>query len=164
MNITFQAAEPEHLPHILDIYSYYVLNSTATFQINPPSMEEMAQMVFFDNPRYQTFVILDAEVICGYVLLAQFKNREAYDRTAEVTIYLRPDYAGKGIGSRALQYIEEFARTRDIHVLVAVISGENQQSINLFARNGYSQCAFYRQVGQKFGQLLDVVAYQKILS
>ncbi|HOB12051.1 MAG TPA: N-acetyltransferase family protein [Syntrophomonadaceae bacterium] len=163
MNITFQAVKPEHLPYIYDIYTYYVLNSTATFQIIPPNKEEMAQMVFFDNPRYQTFAILDDEVVCGYVLLTHFNKREAYNRTAEVTIYLHPDYVGQGIGSQGLQHIEEFARTRDIHVLVAIICGENQPSIKLFSRQGYSQCACYRQVGEKFGRLLDMVAFQKIL-
>lgn len=164
MTITFEAIKPQHLQQVLDIYSYYVLNTTATFHINPPSLEEMARMVFFDNPRYQTFVILEAEIVCGYVLVNQFKSREAYDRTAEVTIYLRPDYAGKGVGSQALQYIEKYAADQDIQVLVAVISGDNQKSMDLFARNGYTKCAHYRQVGEKFGQLLDMVAFQKILS
>ncbi|HOQ09388.1 MAG TPA: N-acetyltransferase family protein [Syntrophomonadaceae bacterium] len=163
MSITFQAIKPEHLPYVHDIYTHYVLNSTATFQIVPPTLEEMAEMVFFDNPRYQTFVILDGEVICGYVLLTRFHKREAYNRTAEVTIYLHPDHTGKGIGTQALQHIEEFARAQDIHVLVALVSGENQPSIKLFSRQGYSQCACYRQVGEKFGRLLDMVAYQKIL-
>jgi L-amino acid N-acyltransferase YncA len=161
--IKFEKMHTEHLPQVLDIYTYYVLNTTATFHISPPQMDEMARMVFFDNPRYQTFVILDGEIICGYVLLTQFKNREAYDRTAEVTLYVRPDYAGMDIGSKALQHVEEFAHTRDIRVLAATICGDNQHSINLFVRNGYSKCAHYRQVGEKFGQLLDVVAYQKNL-
>jgi len=163
MNVTFEAIRPEHLQQVLEIYTYYVLNTTATFHTNPPSLEEMKRMVFFDNPRYQTFVILEGEVVCGYVLLNQFKNREGYDRTAEVTLYLNPDYVGKGIGSRALQHIEAFARTKDVRVLVSIICGENQRSIDVFTRNGYTQCACYRQVGEKFGQLLDVLAYQKIL-
>ncbi len=48
-------------------------------------------------------------------------------------------------------------------MLVATICGENAASIGVFAKNGYEKCAHYKEVGQKFGQLLDVVAYQKIL-
>lgn len=50
MSITFQAIKPEHLPYVHDIYTHYVLNSTATFQIVPPTLEEMAEMVFLITP------------------------------------------------------------------------------------------------------------------
>ncbi|WP_394325579.1 GNAT family N-acetyltransferase [Methanosarcina barkeri] len=55
-------------------------------------------------------------------------------------------------------------KKQNIHVLIATICGENSKSINLFVRNGFSKCAHYKEVGEKFGQLLDVMAYQKIIS
>lgn len=64
----------------------------------------------------------------------------------------------------AVKYIEGFAKNKNIHVLVATICGENSGSINLFEKNGYTKCAHYKEVGEKFGQFLDVVAYQKIIS
>lgn len=90
-------------------------------------------------------------------------KREAYDGTAEVTIYLKTGFTGKGLGSMALKYVENHAKHQHLHVLVATICGENEESIRLFSKNGYDKCAHYKEVGQKFGQLLDVVAYQKIL-
>ena len=161
--IRFEKIKREHLPQVLDIYTYYVLNTTATFHIDPPSIDQMASMVIFDDPKYQTFVILEEGKVCGYVSLTQFKNRGAYDRTAEVTVYLQPYCTGEGICTLALQYIEKYALTRDIHVLMAIICGENSLSINAFSRNGYSKCGHYREVGQKFGQWLDIVAYQKVI-
>jgi L-amino acid N-acyltransferase YncA len=50
-----------------------------------------------------------------------------------------------------------------MHVLMATICGENDKSIRLFEKNGYFKCAHYKEVEEKFGELLDVVAYQKIL-
>lgn len=155
--------EERYLDEVLQIYTHYVLNTTATFHARPPTREEMRKMVFFDREYYRTFVICDGEKVCGYVYLAQHKAREAYDGTAEVSVYLRPDYTGKGLGSLALKHIEEFAGQQGLHVLVATITGENEKSIGLFAKNGYEKCAHYREVGRKFGRLLDVVAYQKII-
>ncbi len=152
-----------YLDEVLQIYTHYVLNTTATFHARPPTREEMRKMVFFDREYYRTFVICDGEKVCGYVYLAQHKAREAYDGTAEVSVYLRPDYTGQGLGSLALKHIEEFAKRQGLHVLVATITGENEKSISLFAKNGYEKCAHYREVGRKFGRLLDVVAYQKII-
>jgi phosphinothricin acetyltransferase len=78
-------------------------------------------------------------------------------------LYLRPEFSGKGIGSDVLVFLEKFAIGNGIRVLIASISGENSASIKLFTRAGYEKCAHYREVGEKFGRILDVVDYQKIL-
>ena len=62
-----------------------------------------------------------------------------------------------------LKMMEQVARSNGIKVLIGIISGENQPSIRLFEKCGYEKCGHYRQVGEKFGRLLDVVSYEKIL-
>ncbi len=160
---TLREIKEEDLEKVTEIYNHYVQNTTATFHQYTLQPEEMKPLVFFDNAKYMAFVIIGKGDICGYCLLTQFKTREAYNHTAEITVYLDPNHVGKGIGSRAVKHIEDFANSKDIHVLVAVICGENDKSIKLFERNGYFKCAHYKEVGKKFGRLLDVVSYQKIL-
>jgi phosphinothricin acetyltransferase len=159
----FEELRPRHLQSVLDIYMYYVLNTTATFHARTLSLKDMQEMVLFGSSIYKSFVIMYEGELCGYVIMSPFKKREAYNGTAEVTVYLRHDRTGCGIGSRAVCFIEDYARTKVIHVLIAAICGDNTASIRLFERHGFEKCAHYREVGQKFGQLLDVVAYQKIL-
>jgi len=154
----------EYLDEVLQIYTYYVLNTTATFHSQPLTREAMREIVFFDTEKYKTFVICENGKVCGYVLITPHKKREAYYGTAEVTVYLKPDYTGQGLGSMAVKHMEEYAKKHKLHVLVATICGQNEKSIRLFEKNGYWKCAHYKEVGQKFKQLLDVVAYQKILS
>jgi phosphinothricin acetyltransferase len=160
----FDEMKEDYLDEVLQIYTHYILHTTATFHVQGLTLEEMREGVFFDSEKYKTFVICTEANICGYVLITQHKKREAYDATAEVTVYLKPDFIGKGLGSMALEYIEEYARKQEIHVLVATICGENEESIRLFVKNGYNKCAHYKEVGQKFGQYLDIVAYQKIIT
>ncbi|HEX7712893.1 MAG TPA: GNAT family N-acetyltransferase [Bacillota bacterium] len=163
-DLRFVPATPEHIPELLAIYNYYIEKSTATFHLDPVNSEEMAEILFYTNPRFQAFVISDSSAkICGYCILARFKKREAYDTTAEVTVYLAPEFTGKGIGSLAVKFIEEKARERNFHSLIAVICGENEASIRLFKGLGYVQCALYKEVGKKFGRFLDIVCYQKII-
>ncbi len=161
--IRFEEIKEVYIDEILRIYTYYVLNTVSTFHICPPTRAEMKNLVFFANPKYKTFVIFANDIICGYVLITQHKKREAYDTTGEVTIYLDPDFKGKGIGSLALKYIEDYAVSQEFHGLVASICGQNTASIKLFEKNGYHKCAHYREIGKKFGQWLDIVAYQKIV-
>ena len=154
----------DYLDEVLQIYNYYVVNTTATFHSGQLTTDEMRKLVFFDCKKYKTFVICKDSNVCGYVLITQHKKRESYDGTAEVTIYLKPDYIGKGLGSIAIKFIEGYAKQQGLHVLVATICGQNEASIRLFKNNGYMQCAHYKEVGKKFGQLLDIVAFQKIIS
>lgn len=159
----FEIIKESDLPIVLDIYNHYVLHTTATFHANALSLSEMRELVFFENPKYRTYVIKENAHVLGYVLLTQHKKREAYDTTGEVTIYLSPDQIGKGLGGLALTFIETVAKENGFHVLLATICGENEKSIGVFERNGYVKCAHYHEVGRKFGKWLDVVAYQKLL-
>ena len=93
---------------------------------------------------------------------AQFKKKKAYDRTAEIGIYLHPDFCGKGLGKPIVAFLENEAREIGFKVLIASISGENTTSIRLFENCGYRACAHYHQVGEKFSRLLDVLDYEKI--
>jgi L-amino acid N-acyltransferase YncA len=161
--IQFEELGNKHLAEITEIYNYYILNSTATFHGRRLSVDEMKELVLFDDPKYKTYIVLQDNILCGYVILSQYKKREAYNDTAEITIYLKPDLTGKGIGSIVMNFIEGIAKKLNLHVLVATISGENSKSIKLVEKNGYFKCAHYKEVGRKFGKLLDVVAYQKIL-
>ncbi len=161
--ISFKEMRDEYIPGITDIYNYYILNSTATFHMKELASEEIKGIVYTGDPRFASFAILDGESVCGYCILSPFKKREAYDGTAEVTVYLKPGYTGKGLGKLAISFLEDAARKNDFHVLLAVICGENVQSIELFDKLGYSRCAHYTEVGRKFGRLLDVICYQKII-
>jgi len=162
-DIQFEELKLQHMQSVLDIYMYYVFNTTATFHARTLSLKDMQEMVLFGSSKYKTFVMTHEGQLYGYVILGPYKKREAYNGTAEVTVYLRHDKTGCGIGSQAVKFIEEYARTKGIHVLIATICGENSRSICLFEKNGYEKCAHYKEVGRKFGKLLDVVAYQKIL-
>jgi phosphinothricin acetyltransferase len=151
------------VPEITEIYNYYVLNTTVTFHAKELDLEGMRNILFNEDPRFPSYAIYDGNELCGYCILACYKKREAYDSTAEVTVYLKNGLERRGIGTFALKKMEELAIQLGFHTLLAVICEENTGSIKLFTSLGYEKCAHYREVGIKFGRLLDVVCYQKIL-
>ena len=163
MNIKLKELKEEDLTLVKEIYNHYVTNSTVTFQTEPVSVEKLKTEIPLNHPKYKSFLIKYEDEVCGYCYLSQYKNRQAYDRTAEVTIYLKPEFAGKGIGKVTLRMLENHAKNSQIKVLVAIITEENSSSVKLFKNEGYEKCAHFKQVGEKFGRLLDVVAYQKIM-
>jgi L-amino acid N-acyltransferase YncA len=162
-NLIFQKATENDLDTILDIYNFYIATSTATFDLGQVSREVFCQRVLIGHDKYPTFLIYSNSEIAGFCFLTQFKKKKAYDRTAEMGLYLKPAFTGKGFGKEVTTFLEKIALSRQIKVLVASISAENTASIKLLERLGYEKCAHYKKVGEKFGRLLDVVDYQKIL-
>lgn len=163
MNAELIEIKESDLPIVQDIYNHYVLNSTATFHTREISIDELKDGIYVNHNKYKSYLIRYERVVCGYCYLAPYKKRQAYDRTAEVTLYLKPEFTGKGIGKYVLGQIEKTAVELQIKVLLGIISGDNTASIILFERCGYEKCAHFKQVGEKFGKVLDVVGYQKIL-
>lgn len=156
-------ADEKLLPELMAIYNYYILNTTVTFHTKEMDINGMREILFDSDPRFQSFIIMDGDELCGYCILAHFVKREAYDTTAEVTIYLKHGYERRGIGTFAVKKLEEIALQNGFHALIAIICEENKGSVGLFTSLGYKKCAHYREIGTKFGRLLDIVSFQKIL-
>jgi len=165
-NIRFECVKDEHLRRITEIYNYYIKNTTVTFHYYEHTEEQMKEILYSKDPRFNSFAIIDdnnGEVI-GYCLICKFKNREAYNIFGEVVLYLDNRYLGKGIGKKALDFLEEEAKKQKFHSLVASISGDNERSIGLFESQGYYKCAHFKEVGVKFDKFLDVLYYEKIIN
>ena len=155
--------QEKDLEIVKEIYDHYILHSTATFYTDVLSIEELKKTINPGHPKYKSFLIQYNNNICGYCYISQYKNRQAYDRTAEFTLYLKPEFTGKGIGKYAMEELEKIARKLNFKVLIGIISANNKQSIALCEKCGYEKCAHFKQVGEKFGKILDVVAYQKLI-
>ncbi|MBN1411552.1 MAG: N-acetyltransferase [Spirochaetales bacterium] len=157
----FSELKTSDIDEVLELYNYYIENTTYTFHVRPLTHEEMRGIVLFDDGRYKTFLIYDEDQFCGYCILSRYSHREAYDITAEITIYLKPEYTKRGVGGQAIKFLEDYANKKGINVLLAVVSEENKASMRLFRKNGYKKCAHFKKVGKKFNRLLDVIIFQK---
>lgn len=162
-DIIYTPIEEAHLEQVTAIYNYYVENTTVSFHTEPLTLDEVRDSVIHPNPRFKSFVIEQGSEIAGYVLITQHKKKQAYDVSGEVTIYLKPDCVGQGLGGKALHFIEEVARAEKFHTLVATVCLDNERSKSVFERNGFQQCAHYKEIGYKFGRRLDILTFQKTL-
>lgn len=163
MNMLFEETKPEHLSDLLKIYNEYTGESYSTLYEKPLTLEQFRNLVFFNDQKYKSFTIIISNIIVGFVVLAKYKNNIAYDSTAEVAIYLHSDFTNKGIGKKALAFIEEYAKQKNIHSIIATISSKNIFSIKLFESSGYKKCAHFFEVAKKNNIYLDIINYQKIL-
>ena len=161
--ISFKNVEEKDLPFVLEIYNQYILTTTATFHLEPISMEKLRGFIYLNHPRYMAYMIYVQKELAGFCFLTQYKNLKAYDRTVEIGIYLKPEFIRQGLGTKAVQYLDKVARVNGFKIIIASISGENTASLKLFRNLGYEECGHFKQVGEKFGRVIDVIYFQKTL-
>lgn len=161
MPIALKPLQPTDMEFARSVYNYYVLNTTATFHTEPVTLAAFAAALPMNHSLYQSYLIIYGDKPCGYAYLGNWKPRQAYNRSAEVTIYIEKDFHGKGIGKQSLMFLEAEARKRKIKNLLGVITFENKASIHLFEKAGFQKVGHLKNIGEKFGRLLDVVTYQK---
>jgi L-amino acid N-acyltransferase len=128
-----------------------------------------ARGAWFERQRHNGFPVLvadEAGQVAGYTSYDHFRGEgkwPGYRGTAELSIHVREDYWGRGIGRALIDELVERARNAQIHVLVAAIDGENEASIRFHTRLGFVEVARMPETGQKFGRWLDLVLMQRIL-
>lgn len=159
--VTFSPAVEKDLGKIKEIYDYYILNTTATFHSEPVTISELREFLFIGDPKYPSFCIKEDNRAVGYCFLTRYKNRQAYDRTAEISIYMQPEYTGRGMSFIALKFLGDAAKNAGTRVIIGTLCGENRASIRLREKCGYPRCAPLKNVGEKFGKVLDAVMYEK---
>ena len=160
---TVRLAAQADLASINEIYNYYVLNSTCTYQEEPSTQAEREVWFIAHGPQHPVTVAeIDGEIV-GWASLSPFHPRSAYRRTVENSIYVRHDRQRQGIGAALLTDCIERARSLGHHTIIAGIDLEQAASVSIHQRAGFEQVAHLKQVGFKLGRWLDVVYLQKML-
>jgi len=163
MNVLIiRRATSNDLGAITEIYNEAILKTVATFDTEPKTLEE--QMVWFANHdlKYPVLVAERSRHVLGWASLSTWSDRCAYSDTAELSIYVGEAHRGKGIGRRLLEEIIQKGRKAGIHTVIARVSEGNEASIHLLESLGFEHIGVMREVGRKFGRLLDVHLMQKI--
>lgn len=151
-----RTAEIEDVPMILDIYSYYVENTTITFEIKPPDIEEMKRRLIETVKTFDWIIYELNETIAGYAYYTKFRERKAYDYSCETTVYVHKDLTGKGIGSALYgQLINRLEKTSKA-VAIGGISLPNDASVRLHEKLGFKNIGILKNVGRKFNKWIDV--------
>jgi L-amino acid N-acyltransferase YncA len=153
------------LREIARIYSHYVLHSSATFEVDPPSHDEMAQrhsgIVALGLP----FLIAERDgAVAGYAYASAYRPRPAYRFTVEDSVYVDPQFVARGCGQLLLAGLIEHCEKGPWRQMVAVIGDSNNTaSIQLHQRHGFRLAGTLTSVGFKFNRWVDTVLMQRQL-
>jgi len=141
---------------IIQIYNYYVENTSISFEEKPVTEQEMERRIGAVTQNYPWLMYEESGEVLGYAYINRWKERSAYRFTAETTIYVEKSRAGQGIGSKLLSVLMDRARAMGLHALIAVIAQPNEKSVALHEKFGFKKVAHFAQVGFKNDRWVDV--------
>jgi len=162
---TVRPAIRADLPAILEIYNEAVLNTTASYDYEPQTLEH--RVAWFDDHvknHQPVFVAVDEmERVVGWSSLSRYHDRKGYRFTMENSVYVAADRRGLGIGRMLLKPLIESAQKNGVHAIIAAIDASNQASIRLHASFGFEKVGHFKEVGYKFDRWLDVVYMELVI-
>ncbi len=143
------------------VYAPYVRDTVITFELDPPTAQDMARRIATAQRAHAWLVARDGDRVVGYAYGGAYHARPAYRWTCEVSIYLEPGRRRSGLG-RSL-YTELFARleARGYRTLVAGMTLPNPASEGLHAALGFERIGVSRSIGWKHDAWRDVAWCQR---
>ena len=163
-------ARTEDAQALLAIYAPYVEKTAVTFELETPSASEFERRICEISRKYPYLTAEDGGEPVGFAYASVFKNRAAYDRCVETSIYLKPSARGRGIGRALYTELESALREQGILNAYACISYAEREdetldhgSVRFHERMGYRLCGTFRQCGYKFGRWYDMIWMGKML-
>lgn len=148
---------------ISEIYNHYIADTTVSFEVDCLSVEDMETRIAHIAERYPYYVFEVNGKIMGFCYAHPWKERAAYEKTLETTVYLSHDAKYQGIGRQLMMRLIEECRQRGYVSLIACITAENIESCEFHKKLGFEKVSHFHKVGYKFNRFLDVIDYQLIL-
>ena len=160
-----RVAAERDLPAIHAIYAHHVLHGLASFEEEPPSVEELARRYRDIVGRGLPYLVAELNgAVAGYGYCAPYRARSAYRFSLEDSVYVRHDATGRGVGRRLLEALIARCEALGYRTLIAVIGDSGHAaSIGVHAACGFLRVGTLRSVGFKFGRWVDSVIMQRPL-
>ena len=155
---------PNDVAGVAQIYNYYIEHTIVTFEDQIITEAEMARRIGdVQATTWPWLVAAQHDEVLGYAYANPWKARSGYRFSVEISAYLHVEQTGRGLGS--LLYKELFALLigRGVHAIMAGIALPNAGSVALHEKFGMQQVAYFREVGFKFEQWIDVGYWQRLL-
>ena len=164
-NVAIRPCTEADIAAITRIYAHHVLHGLASFEVEPPSENDMWQRrLDIIGGGFPYLVAERAGEVVGYAYASPYRSRPAYRYTAENSVYLHPEWAGRGIGRQLLSALLIECEAKGLRQIVAVIGDSaNIASIALHRRLGFTIVGTIRSAGFKFGRWVDTVLMQRSL-
>ncbi|MBV7504635.1 GNAT family N-acetyltransferase [Bacillus sp. sid0103] len=155
-------ANMSDLTAIIEIYNTTIASRMVTADLEPIKVDNRVHWFHEHSPSFRPlWVVEDQGLICAWVSFQSFYGRPAYNATAEISIYIHPDFRGRKLGKYLIQKALEACPRLNIKTLLGFIFGHNEPSVKLFTSFGFEKWAHLPNVAELDGVERDLVILGK---
>lgn len=152
------------IEQITEIYNQGIQDRIATLEANTKSVGEMIEWLRSRSPRHKVLVMEDEKkAIKGWASLNVFNVRECYQGVADLSIYIRREERGKGLGKQLLLALIEVAKQVGFYKMVLTTLAVNSTGHRLYYSIGFTKVGTYVRQGMLDGNWVDVHVMEKFL-
>lgn len=170
-DIVIRQAKPEDIAAVLEIYAPYVLHTAITFEYDVPGYAEFQKRCETIMQKYPFLAAVVCGEVVGYAYAGSFIDRQAYDWTVELSVYIKETMHKKGIGKKLYAELEKILRLQNVQICYACIAysgSENDPyvdniSIEFHKKLGYAKIGDFMQCGYKFERWYQMCFMEKRL-
>jgi L-amino acid N-acyltransferase YncA len=148
---------------LLAIYRPFVTDTTVSFELEPPSVDEFAQRIVSAQSKWAWLVAEHDGRIAGYAYATSFRPRAAYRWSAEMSAYLDASFRGHGVGRALYERLIDILVAKGYCTAYAGITLPNEPSVRFHQALGFTAVGVFRRAGRKFGAWHDVSWWQRPL-
>ena len=163
VEVKIRRATLDDAASIAEIYNHEAVQQSTVFDLRGRTLEEQREWLRDRSGAHAVIVASDDSGVVGFAALSPFRNRPAYNTTAECSVFVRRGCHRQGIGKALLSRLIELATEGGFHCLIARIAGNNEASVKLHEACGFFHVGVEREVGRKFNRWLDVTILQRLL-
>jgi phosphinothricin acetyltransferase len=162
-SVRIRTATAMDAAEIQAIYAPLVEHTAISFEVDPPSVSEMAARIDSTLADYPYLVAERLGRTVGYAYANQHRTRAAYRSSVDVTVYIANEARRSGVGRALYTALLADLQERGFHAAFAGIALPNDSSVGLHECLGFTALGIYREVGRKFGRWHDVGWWQRLL-
>lgn len=136
---SYRRAIQDDLAQIIKIYNSTVSSGISTADTKEVSIE--SRQAWFDAHTDDRPILVKEYhgKIIAWVSFEPFYGRPAYSQSAEISIYIDPNFRGKKLGQQFLEQAIELAPSFGIRTLLAFIFRNNDTSLKLFKKFNFKE-------------------------
>ena len=169
--ITLRFATIADAPVLADIYAPYVRNTAISFEYEPPTYEVFADRIGSVLETFPYLAAVRGEEILGYAYAHPYGVRKAYSHSVELSVYIRRDCRGLGIGRMLYDAMEVLLKAQNVTNLYVLVAGVDKEddylthdSQKFHLAMGYAYVGKLHKAGYKFGRWYDMITMEKIIA
>ena len=169
-DVIIRTATVNDAKDLLAIYSYYVTNTAITFEYDIPTVEEFAERIAKTLEKYPYLVAVVDDKVVGYAYASKLKDRAAYAKSVELSIYIDRSFKGRGIGGKLYQALsDELKQTGIINLYACIAYADtedeylNHDSVDFHKHMGFKIVGHFNKCGCKHNRWYDVLWLEKII-